>query len=64
MEKLIDALRQVLGEPYFWKQLPSTGSGYSNYQWDYGAMLEYMLAGALLIVVIASVFKFIRLLIK
>lgn len=60
MESLIEALREVIGEPEFYVRLASS----TNYTWDYGAMLEYMIAGSLLIVVVGSVFKFIRTLIK
>lgn len=60
MEYLINAIREVLGTPEFYVRLGNQ----TNYTWDYGAMLEYMLAGSLLIVVVASVFKFIRVLIK
>lgn len=54
MESLLNALRSVLGEPNF----------YIDNTWNYGAMLEYMIAGVILCVVISSVFKFVRCLIK
>lgn len=61
MTTLLDALRKVLGTPDFWVQLPSnSSSGYTSYQWDYGAMLEYTICGIILIVCVASVFKFLR----
>lgn len=60
MDTLIEAIRQVIGEPEFYVKLGTS----TNYSWDYGAMLEYMIAGSLLIVVVGSVFKFIRTLIK
>lgn len=59
MDSLLNALRSVLGSPDFYIE----NSGYSS-SWDYGAMLEYMIAGVILCVVISSVFKFIRCLIK
>lgn len=59
MDSLLNALRSVLGSPDFYIE----NSGYSS-TWDYGAMLEYMIAGVILCVVISSVFKFIRCLIK
>lgn len=59
MQTLIDTIRDVLGEPDFYKVL----SG-QNPTWDYGAMLEYMCASIILCVVIASVFKFLRCLVR
>lgn len=56
MNTIIDALREFLGEPDFYKQLTSS----TNYTWDYGAMLEYVLAGMLLLIVVGSVFKILR----
>lgn len=56
MENLIEALRQVIGEPEFYVQLGSN----QNYTWDYGAMLEYMSAVIVLCICISSVFKFLR----
>lgn len=53
-------LREILGTPDFYIE----GSGYSS-SWDYGAMLEYTIAGLLLLVVIVFTFKsLIRLLDK
>lgn len=56
MNTIIDALREFLGEPDFYKHLTSS----TNYTWDYGAMLEYVLAGILLLIVVGSVFKILR----
>lgn len=56
MDTLLNALRSVLGEPDFYKQMTST----SNYTWDYGAMIEYIIAGLLLLVVVSSIFKFLH----
>lgn len=64
MNTILSALRDVLGTANFWKQLPNNSGGLSNYQWDYGAMIEYMLAGMILLVVISSVFKFLITLVK
>lgn len=58
MQTILNALRQVLGNPDFYKQMQS-GSGYTNYTWDYGAMLEYMVGAIVLLIVISSVFKFL-----
>lgn len=61
MQTLIEALREIIGTPVFYKQL----SGYNgSYTWDYGAMLEYAVCAIVLCVVISSVFKFLRALIK
>lgn len=54
-ETILDALREVIGTPDFYKQMTSTG----NYTWDYGAMFEYFFAGVLCCVVVAAVFRFL-----
>lgn len=59
MDSILNALRSVLGTPDFY-----IDNGSYNSTWDYGAMLEYMIAGVILCVVISSVFKFVRCLIK
>lgn len=59
MQTLINGLRQILGNPDFY-----IDNGNYNSTWDYGAMLEYMIAGVLLIVVVISVFKFLRALLR
>lgn len=58
MQTLINALREIIGTPNFYKQMGG-GTNY-NYTWDYGAMMEYMLAGMLLLIVVSWVFKSIR----
>ena len=60
MQTVIDALRSILGTPDFYKQM----SGYNNYAWDYGAMIEYFVASLVLLIVISSVFKFLMKLFK
>lgn len=55
MQTILEALRTVLGQPDFYKQLTHT----SNYTWDYAAMIEYLVAALILLVVISSVFKFL-----
>lgn len=55
MQTILEALRTVLGQPDFYKQLTHTG----NYTWDYSAMIEYLVAALILLVVISSVFKFL-----
>lgn len=57
---LINALRDIIGTPEFYVRL----AGQQNYTWDYGTMLEYMFAGILLCIVVGSVFKFIRVLLR
>lgn len=59
METLISSLREILGTPDFYIE-----SGNYNSTWDYGAMLEYMIAGILLCIVVGSVFKFLRVLLR
>lgn len=56
MDTLLNALRSILGEPDFYKQMTNT----SNYTWDYGAMIEYIIGGLLLLVVVSSIFKFLH----
>lgn len=55
MQTVIDALREILGTPDFYIE----GSNYSS-TWDYGAMIEYAIAGILVIVVVSSVFKILK----
>lgn len=55
MQTVIDALRDILGTPDFYIE----GSNY-NSTWDYGAMIEYAIAGILVIVVVSSVFKILK----
>lgn len=58
MDTLLNSLRDILGTPDFYKQMG--GGSYQSYSWDYGAMLEYALAGMLLLVVVSYVFRFIK----
>ena len=57
---LIESLRQIIGVPDFYIE------GTNNYSgtWDYGAMIEYMISGILVCIVVSSVFKFLRCLLK
>lgn len=52
MQTLINALRQVVGSADFYQTSGSYGG-----TWDYGAMIEYMVASLLLLVVVASIFR-------
>lgn len=54
MQKLIDSLREIIGTPDFY----ITNGSYSG-SWDYGAMIEYIGALLLVLVIVASVFKLI-----
>lgn len=55
MDTVINALRQVLGNPNFYKQIGPN----SSYSWDYGAMIEYLVGALLVLIVVSSVFKFV-----
>lgn len=61
---IISNLREVLGNPTFWAQMQTNNNQGYTWQWDYGAMLEYAVAGILLCITVASVFKFLRCLLK
>lgn len=54
MTTVLDALREILGTPDFYKNL----SG-SNYTWDYAAMIEYFVGAVILCIVVSSVFRLI-----
>lgn len=54
MQTLIESLREIIGTPDFYIE-----NGQYNGQWDYGSMIEYIICGLIVLVVIASVFKFI-----
>lgn len=54
MQTLLDALREIIGEADFY----ITNGSYSG-SWDYGAMCEYFAAVVVLVVVVASVFRFL-----
>lgn len=52
MNTILEALREILGEPDFYKVL----SG-NNYSWDYAAMIEYFVGAMILCIVVSSVFR-------
>lgn len=56
MQTVIDALREIIGSPDFYTRLENQ----QNYTWDYGAMIEYLIAGTLVLIVVSSVFKIIK----
>lgn len=60
MQTVLEALRQILGEPDFYKVLPNSSSSYNNYSWDYAAMIEYLVGALILLCVVANVFKLLR----
>lgn len=53
MTTVIEALRQILGVPDFY-----VTTGATPY-WDYSAMIEYFVGALILLVVVASVFRFL-----
>ena len=54
MKTVLEAVREIIGQGDFY----ITNGSYSG-SWDYGAMIEYMVCAMVLIVVIASVFRFL-----
>ncbi|MBQ2024859.1 MAG: hypothetical protein II215_00110 [Paludibacteraceae bacterium] len=52
---MIDYLRDIIGTPDFYIE----NGNYSS-TWDYGAMLEYAVAGVLVIIVVGSVFRILK----
>lgn len=54
MKTVLEAIREIIGTGDFY----ITNGSYSG-SWDYGAMIEYMVCAMVLIVVIASVFRFL-----
>lgn len=55
MQTVLEAVRTVLGEPDFYRQMTNT----SSYSWDYGLMVEYLVSAMILCIVVSSVFKII-----
>ena len=56
MQNVINALREILGTPDFYVRLENQ----QNFSWDYGAMIEYLVAGTLVLIVVSSVFKILK----
>ena len=54
MNTLIESLRNIIGEPDFYTVLWGNSP-----TWDYAAMIEYMVASLIILVTIASVFRFL-----
>jgi hypothetical protein len=64
MTSLINYLRELIGSTdSFWHSFEN-GNSYNNWNWDYGLLFEYFIAGVLVVVVISNVFKFLRALIS
>lgn len=59
MTTIIEALRSIVGVPDFYKVLNG-----NNPTWDYNAMFEYFFACLILCIVVSSIFKFIRSILK
>lgn len=55
MQTVIQTLREIIGTPDFY-----IDNGNYNSTWDYGAMLEYAIAGMLVLIVVGSVFRIIK----
>lgn len=54
MQTVLEAIRSVLGSPDFYIE----NGNYSG-TWNYGLMLEYLLAGVVLCIVVSQVFRII-----
>lgn len=54
MNTILEALQEIVGPADFYIQ-----SGSYNGTWDYGSMCEYFAGVVVLVVVIASVFRFL-----
>lgn len=60
MQTLIEYVRELLGSTGgFWHSFEN-GNSYNNWNWDYGLLFEYFVAGVIVVVVISNVFKLIR----
>lgn len=55
MQTVIDALRNIIGTPDFY-----IDNGNYNSTWDYGAMIEYCIAGILVLIVVSSIFRILK----
>ena len=60
MTDLISYLRELIGSTDgFWHTFNSNNN-YTNWNWDYGMLFEYFVAGVIVVVVISNVFRFLR----
>lgn len=55
MQTVLEALREIVGQPDFYRVLEDGRSA----AWDYGLMLEYLVASIVLLVAVSFVFKFL-----
>lgn len=64
MTTVIEYIRSLLGNTEgFWHTFESNNN-YATYNWDYGMLFEYFVAGVIVCVVIANVFRFLRALVS
>lgn len=56
MNTVLQAIREVLGTPTFYHQMTNS----TSYTWDYGLMLEYIVAAAVMLIVISNVFRLLN----
>lgn len=64
MTDLITYLQQLIGSTEgFWHTF-SSNNNYATWNWDYGMLFEYFVAGVIVCIVIANAFKFLRALIS
>lgn len=59
MDTLLNALRKIIGSADFYIE----NGNYSG-TWDYGAMIEYLVAAIILMICVSSVFRFVMKLVK
>lgn len=55
MKTVLQALREVIGTPDFYVE----NGNYSS-TWDYGVMIEYAIAGILVMLVVSYIFRMIK----
>lgn len=64
MTDLITYLQELIGSTDgFWHTFQSNSTN-TTYNWDYGMLFEYFVAGVIVCIVISNVFKFLRALIS
>lgn len=55
MQTLLESLREIIGTPDFY-----IDNGNYSGSWDYGAMLEYVVAALMLLICVSYTFRFIK----
>ena len=64
LDSVISYLRQLIGDTSgFWHTFQNNNTN-TSYNWDYGLLFEYFIAGVIVCLVISNVFKFLRALIS